>query len=636
MAGTAAAARDRAGGGGGAGSSAASSAVLGDGAARRKKERRPACLRSRHRLLSICRDARDLGLRVLSALAEDRAFGRAAQAWPWLPNQRCGSWYLPPDADDGGGLPDVYFKSTDGHVGTYAVSLKRLNLPLLGLLRDVGRRRGGAGGCFLVDSSARKILPDSFSRTIPMWCCAMNRLVLRYRAELLSSRSGDGGGGDDYGGDWDTRLHTPSPVVSPEEHAEMSDHVDSRVEALYRSGAIVDPARLVNVMTRPIRAIWVANGSAMQDTIPSHRHASSHGIHDADDEYSIIVCCNPSYYDVNGGKNHVRRMKIGDDEDDDDDDDDDASPDRWYHYAPGAADDDATWGRNLTPELFWSNRDALLRPSMTDDETDAAIDSVVNERRLRQRAADGNDDELTSSSTADRIGSTNIWVGSRRSGRPPMCWEKFDAILNVTENEYPNMLHSIEEEDGTDDAHPGAARARHYIQLPVEEGKRDRSELERWMPVGLVFLAHHLQRGARVLVHCAQGRDRSVAIAMAFVALFCPPSYPPRLKPGFETLRFGCMADSSELVEGDNLYLRSGLCQSLVNMLLQDGGKDLFLASMHKQLKVPATESFADKDSLRIALHLVRQDRENAEPTRSTMKKLNRFFCSGSLYRTLK
>ena len=135
-------------------------------------------------------------------------------------------------------------------------------------------------------------------------------------------------------------------------------------------------------------------------------------------------------------------------------------------------------------------------------------------------------------------------------------------------------------------------------------GKRDTSELERWMPVGLVFVARRLQCGSRVLVHCAQGRDRSVAIAMAFVALFCPPAYPPRLRPGFETLSFGCIPDSLEPAEGNNLYFRSGLRQSLVNMLQRDGVKDLLLTWMHKQLKVPATEPFANKDSLRIALHL--------------------------------
>ena len=93
----------------------------------------------------------------------------------------------------------MYFKSTDGHVGTYAISLKRLNLSLLEVLHQSSTTtavngddgdgncagQGGGGGCFLVDSSVRKILPDSFSRTIPIWCCVVNRLVLKYRRELF-------------------------------------------------------------------------------------------------------------------------------------------------------------------------------------------------------------------------------------------------------------------------------------------------------------------------------------------------------------------------------------------------------------------------------------------------------------------
>ena len=85
--------------------------------------------------------------------------------------------------------------------------------------------------------------------------------------------------------------------------------------------------------------------------------------------------------------------------------------------------------------------------------------------------------------------------------------------------------------------------------------------------------------------------------------------------------------------QNDYLYLQSGLAQSLVNVLLQENGKDLFLKWMHEQLNTPVNKPFANKDSLRIALHLVRQDRENAEPTRSTMQKLNRFFMSSKIYR---
>ena len=40
------------------------------------------------------------------------------------------------------------------------------------------------------------------------------------------------------------------------------------------------------------------------------------------------------------------------------------------------------------------------------------------------------------SSFCDRIGKLNLWIGSRKSGRPPECWNQFDAILNVTTQHY--------------------------------------------------------------------------------------------------------------------------------------------------------------------------------------------------------
>ena len=92
-------------------------------------------------------------------------------------------------------------------------------------------------------------------------------------------------------------------------------------------------------------------------------------------------------------------------------------------------------------------------PSRTDDGTDAAIDIVVADGARHRQGhplgtpggladdddGDDNDDGRRTTSNADRIGSTNLWVGGRRSGRPPRCWEAFDAVLNVTENEYPAL-----------------------------------------------------------------------------------------------------------------------------------------------------------------------------------------------------
>lgn len=105
----------------------------------------------------------------------------------------------------------------------------------------------------------------------------------------------------------------------------------------------------------------------------------------------------------------------------------------------------------------------------------------------------------------DRIGQLPIWIGSRRCSRPPEAWKDFDCILNVTDQEYEQ------------DALPNG---KFYLQLPVAEGKRDKTELERWIPVGWVFLWHHICKvpgDRRVLIHCNQGKDRSVAMALAFI-----------------------------------------------------------------------------------------------------------------------
>ena len=580
------------------------------------RDKKKLAYRARHRLLSIDRDSKDLKQRILAALSavkdkeDEHTLDLDNNSWPWLPNKQCGSWYLPPTTEDGSATnqTEVYFKSTDGHVGTYAISLKRLNLPLLEVLHEFG-------GCFLVDSSVRKRLPDSFSRTIPIWCCVINRLVLKYRKDLGLDEIGDND-------DWDIELHTPASIVSPQEHTEISNLIDSRVELLYQSKAIVDLQSLVRDMTKPVRAIWVANGILQNDTIPSSNSC----------QFSTIVCCNPSYYgEGSSPKNHIHWVDLNTGHKVNEEDG--SSMNNAYYYTPGAADDDAGWGRRLTHTLFWANKDRLLQPSLTEDETDDMIDSIVNKRQKLQDTCTADEKKATATideGKMDKIGEMNLWVGSRRAGKPPECWESFDAILNVTENEYPNMELSIKDQQDQ------YKKACYYLQCNVQEGKKDKTELERWMPVGLAFLMEHLQQNRKVLVHCAQGRDRSVGIVVAFLALFCPPTFPLRLRAEFDSINVSSIAACKSGKESDSLNIQSGLSRSLVDTLLQDNGRDTFLKSMHQQLNSRMDKPFANKDSLRIVLHLVRQDRENAEPTRSTMQKLNRFFMTSPLYRSLK
>ena len=254
------------------------------------RQKRKVAYRARHRLLSIALDAARLQQRVRSVLGENYS-----NDWPWVSNKHCGCWYLQPSSSS----HSCYFKSTDGHQNTWTLSLKRLNLPLVELLHR-------NGGCYLVDSSVRKVLPDSFSRTIPIWACVLNKIVQRYRNDF----------GIQHDSSWDTKLYTPASMISPEEHLEISKLIDSRLNLLYESKAIVDPKRLCQILTKPLRPIWITDSIQHSDTIVSHFEKDY-------TDFFMIVCCNPSSYLQNKTqKSHSRWLDEG------------------FYYTPGAADDE--------------------------------------------------------------------------------------------------------------------------------------------------------------------------------------------------------------------------------------------------------------------------------------------------------
>jgi tRNA A64-2'-O-ribosylphosphate transferase len=128
----------------------------------------------------------------------------SAYSLPLVANERCGSWYIPPDQKTG----SVYFKSTDGHMGEWSFSLRRLNLQLL----DVVEKWGGA---VVVDSTRRgKSMPDALSKTVPIWCCVINRAVFGEEAKKMGEQMG---------------LFTPPQAVGESEHAQMEKRIDGFV-----------------------------------------------------------------------------------------------------------------------------------------------------------------------------------------------------------------------------------------------------------------------------------------------------------------------------------------------------------------------------------------------------------------------
>jgi tRNA A64-2'-O-ribosylphosphate transferase len=536
--------------------------------------------RARHRLLSIRYDVENFCRPILLEYP-------SLAAWPKVANERCGTWYAYPLMKDSSTL-SCYFKSTDGHVGTWNFSLKRLNL---NLVRLVAEHRG----CVVLDASASKELPDSFSRAIPIWAAVLNRITVRYRRELgLPPLS------------WDHDVlpaYTPDFLVPPEEHELIQTLIDARLQTLYQSEAIVDPYWLATTLTKPLRPFWIT---------PHHREAPlPDSVHQ---NYFAIVCVNCSDHSRSGPSNETLD----------------------FLYTAGAADDHESWARRMTPQIFWDNASDILEPVpmpdvTVEDATDHVIDAFVQHNAHVQGSLE-DCAESAHESLFDEMGTTGVCIGTRRAGRPPDCWKHFDAILNVTDQEYPEFAERAANERNAD-----LGRREFYLQLPVAEGKRDKHELERWMAVGIVFVYVHAKSNRRVLIHCAQGKDRSVALAVATFALFCDAKFPLRWNESFSKLSLN---DLTREEESEKFFLWSGLSENLVQKMMGPPGRDCLLAwvSACRCGKVELGDDgerhlrpLATKASLRIVLLLIQQDREKADPSRSTMQKLHRFFMSGGV-----
>ncbi|CBY00797.1 hypothetical protein LEMA_P019270.1 [Plenodomus lingam JN3] len=238
----------------------------------------------------------------LSSITSDSFFVTSvASAYnlPLIANERCGSWYIPTTQKAG----SVYFKSTDGHMGQWKFSLRRLNLQLL----DVVAEKGGA---IVVDSTRRgKSMPDALSKTVPIWCAVVNRAVFGEAVE-------------------EGRLYVPPSVVGESERVQMEGRIAGFLKQ-FREVCKPHIPTLRAKLTKPLRPIWITQASSLPPAPPSFL-----------DFYPIVLCT---------ASRRVQGAEISEN-----------------GYVQGAADDHEAWAHGLTPPLFWANKDLLLNTSEED------------------------------------------------------------------------------------------------------------------------------------------------------------------------------------------------------------------------------------------------------------------------------
>ncbi|KAJ3375272.1 hypothetical protein GGF31_004390 [Allomyces arbusculus] len=344
---------------------------------------------------------------------------------PIVANLRCGRWYSPPDLTH----DTCYLKSTDGHYGKWDLPMRRLNLHLLKILDE-------HQGVIIIDSTRRgKRFPDALTRTVPLWCAAMNALL-----------------------DLPLGLCTLPSQVSASENAAMAAHLATTILPRLRAAQIKLPAR----PTKPLRALWISPSStslarpdpAELDFIPVY-----------------CVCVSRVVEESDGyrGDNYV--------------------------YIQGAADDEENWAQGLTPDLFWLNRAAFLESA---DSCDAQLASLSTLPTPRDQRDTGH---------ASHLPGTPLWIGTRGTARRP--WTEFTHVINCTNAEY---------------LYDPVPRPEQYLYLNVHEGKKGQDQLLAAFPVVEAWFAKNVigkeEGEAKVLVHCNQGMDRSVTVALLLLVRY--------------------------------------------------------------------------------------------------------------------
>lgn len=325
----------------------------------------------RNRVRSLLRDAA-----FVDAVCRTRFPGV-----PIILNARAGNWYHPAP------VAHSYFKSTDGHPGTWAFALTRLNLHVASLAAS-------ARGAVIVDASqSHKRFPDALSRTVPLWAAVINHVVLEtpLKAALLVPFS-----------------------ISPSER-------DSMVAAAAHAVAVMSPEtrativkELAPVLTVPLRCVWLdqtalgvapvdgdsafacsdsddddaaGRSAALPARVPFNAADCSTEAHfravaAAGDRAVAVALCRGEGHDASSAakvasapraapSDHIPLILLSASTPAPSQTDACSAREGWT-YLPGAGDDHEAWARGLTPEMFWR-----LLPELLACDDDADVDALI-------------------------------------------------------------------------------------------------------------------------------------------------------------------------------------------------------------------------------------------------------------------
>ncbi|MCO5563463.1 hypothetical protein L7F22_017105 [Adiantum nelumboides] len=363
------------------------------------------------------------------------------------------------------------------------------------------------GGCFIVDATRQgKRFPDSFSKTIPIWACVLNRAVYQYRQRLFEGVSWNSALESDHSSKsetetWDCSLHLPL-WVSDTERERIEMQIDQWVCIVW--AANVDVGSLSKALKKPLQPLWVSQNTVVWlNEVPESSSWT----------FTPVIL-------VSASQPLARVQRVCD------------GGSSW-NYIPGAADDEESWARGLTPGLFWKHALNLMEESpesctrmvaeiVERDRVSQAYRGLgANQIKVKALCKDDNEAQqekqrlleadikscigaaqASQTSTISWIGETNLAVGSASCGQSAKIGRLVDCVIECG---IKTCWHS----------------SKASLFLPVVDSKHDRFSLQKNLFQAIAFAKENILQKRSVLIICTNGEDLSVCICLTILlALF--------------------------------------------------------------------------------------------------------------------
>lgn len=333
-------------------------------------------------------------------------------------------------------------------------------------------------------------MPDALSKTIPIWCCVLNRALFPDQPECHD-------------------LYVPPNAVSDSEKSQMISRIPEGLEAFMQLKP--DLVSLRAQISRPIRPTWVTQetdlghyyGFEAEAEAEAESEAAGCGSREIFEDFRPVVCCTSSRRIVDGEMSgHAG-------------------------YIQGAGDDTENWAHGLTPPVFWASAELLL--STPEAQLPGLITSLVAAARQVAPPVPGGD--ASSSGATDPLQSPHTlrqltphvsvcplplplpqslpadadWctVALLSSATPPETWHHSQAHMEVGLGRHKAASRNLRQALANI-----CGFATQFLGDPVTNWESDRDP-------GPDTEQHSKQK--RILVACETGQDLCVGVALALL-----------------------------------------------------------------------------------------------------------------------